>query len=388
MGYYSEYLDQNMNLQTLSLERKRQLIRISELRGGHDVIVYAADLNKGMAPITISYDDLLAVKDQLSNLSGEALDLILETPGGSGEVAEDIIRLLRSRYDKLAVIVPGYAKSAGTIMAMAGDEILMEPASSLGPIDAQMAWQGKTFSAHALLEGMKRLKAEVDATGSLNKAYIPILQGMSLGELQSAENSLTFAESLVTDWLVRYKFKNWTVHSSNGKAVTAEEKNERANTIATELCNQSHWLTHGRSIKVEDFDKMKLLVTDYTKDPKDAALAEAIQRYYTLLQLTFATNIYKVYETSTSQVYRFASPMLPGPPPGQSPDVAVVEVMCNNCRTRSTVQANLDKKQPLRPGCVAFPADNRLKCAGCGTEIDLSDLRRQIELQTKKKVMG
>jgi len=62
--------------------------------------------------------------------------LILETPGGSGEVAEDIVRSLRGQFDEIAVLVPGTAKSAGTIMAMAGDEILMQPSSSLGPIDA------------------------------------------------------------------------------------------------------------------------------------------------------------------------------------------------------------------------------------------------------------
>ncbi|MCH7477289.1 MAG: hypothetical protein IIA14_04210 [SAR324 cluster bacterium] len=74
--------------------------------------------------------------------------------GGSGEVAEDIIRTLRDRYDDLAVIVPGWAKSAATIMAMAGNEILMSSTSAVGPIDAQLSWQGKNFSADALLEGM------------------------------------------------------------------------------------------------------------------------------------------------------------------------------------------------------------------------------------------
>ena len=124
MGVYTEYLDQGMDFGALVSERKAQLQRISELRGGRDVMVYAADLNKGNAPISLIFDDLLPINDQLANLNGKAIDLILETPGGSEEVAEDIVRLLHDRYEEVAIIVPGWAKSAGTIIAMAGDEIL------------------------------------------------------------------------------------------------------------------------------------------------------------------------------------------------------------------------------------------------------------------------
>jgi ClpP class serine protease len=104
----------------------------------------------------------LPINDQLSNLKGTKLDLILETPGGSGETVEDIVRLLRSKYSDVSLIIPGWAKSAGAIMAMSGDEILMEPASAIGPIDAQMAWQGKVFSADALLEGVDKIKKELE----------------------------------------------------------------------------------------------------------------------------------------------------------------------------------------------------------------------------------
>ena len=88
----------------------------------------------------------------------------------------------------------------------------------LGPIDAQIFYQGKRFSADALLEGMEKIKKEVVDTGTLNRAYIPILQGISPGELQNAENALSFAKILVTQWLAQYKFRTWTTHSSNGRS--------------------------------------------------------------------------------------------------------------------------------------------------------------------------
>ena len=83
---------------------------------------------------------------------------------------------------------------------MAADEILMGTTSALGPIDVQLTWQGKRFSADAFLEGMNKIKKEVTETGILNKAYIPILQGISPGEIQSAVNALDFSKRLVTDW--------------------------------------------------------------------------------------------------------------------------------------------------------------------------------------------
>ncbi len=349
-------------------------------------MVFAADLNKGNAPISINYSDLLPISDQLENLHGDKLDLILESPGGSGEIAEDIIRLLRGRYDDIAVIIPGYAKSVATIMAMAADEIVMGPASSLGPIDAQMGWQGKVFSAHALLEGFEKIKKEVEKTGQLNKAYIPILQGISPGELQNAENALRFARTLVKQWLAKYKFKNWEVHSSTKERVTPADRESRADEIATRLCDHGEWLTHGRSLKIDDLEGMKLKIRDFSQDPD---LAEPIRRYHTLLQMTFETSLYKVFETPDSQVYRFIAIPAPPPPPQQAKtgDVAMLDSTCPRCTTPMRIQANLGQKQPLQAGCLPFPPDNKLKCPTCSAEIDLSNTRRQIEVQTRKRIV-
>ncbi|MBA3816914.1 MAG: Clp protease ClpP, partial [Parachlamydiaceae bacterium] len=267
------------------------------MRKGRDIIVYAADLNKGgVAPISLGYDDLLPFNDQLSNLKGDKLDFILETPGGSGEVAEDIVRLVRKKYNDVTFIIPGTAKSAGTIMAMSGDDIMMEQMSSLGPIDAQLSTtQGKRFSAEAFLKGIERIKSE--SVDHLNKAYLPILQGISPGEIESAQNSLNFAKVLVTDWLAKYKFKNWTHHSSTGMEVTTAERNQRANEIASLLCKHEHWFSHGRSIKIEDFIAMRLKITDYSDD---LDFADAIRRYHILMQMTFThSNVYKITETIT-----------------------------------------------------------------------------------------
>lgn len=390
MGIYTEYLDRfgSGNFDELTAERKAQLQRISDFRG-RDVLVFAADINKQTGQISIDYGDLLPFTDQLSNLKGKKLDLVLETPGGSGEVAEDLVKAMRSRYEDVAVIVPGYAKSAGTIMAMAADEILMGPNSGLGPIDAQIFYQGKRFSADALIEGMEKIKKEVEQSGNLNRAYIPILQQISPGELQHAENALTFAKILVTQWLAQFKFRTWATHSSTGQPVAEEEKKKRAEEIAEQLCNHRFWKTHARSIKLDDLEGMRLKITDYSKTP---ALEDAILRYYVLLQMTFSTNIYKLFETPTSQVMRFLVPQVPvqqpfGPGLPQGNAAVKFDFQCGTCKRSTGMQANLEMGVPLEQGRIAFPASNVFRCPSCGTQHNLADLRRQIESQVKRPIV-
>jgi hypothetical protein len=396
MGIYTEYLDAGLlaDPRKLSAERKKQLKRISDIRG-RAILSYAVDVTKHRLPININYSDLLPFRDQLTQLKGSAVDLIIETPGGSGETAEDIVKLLRGQFQNVGVIIPGMAKSAGTLITMAADEILMEPVSALGPIDAQIMWQGKQFSAHALLEGMEKIKAEVTSTGTLNRAYVPILQNISPGELQNAEHALDFARDLVTEWLATFKFKNWTTHSSTGQPVTIEERKQRAREIADQLRDQTRWKTHGRSLKIGDLRQMRLLVTDYSEN---APLCDAIRRYFTLLQMTLSTNVYKIFETPTSQVMRLevvqapnvfgqAMPMAGSVPAGLAADA---NVNCAKCGTAFVVQARFDTKVPARPGAIQLPDDNLVRCPGqnCTFVHNLSQLRAQLEAQTGRKVIS
>ncbi|MGB8524820.1 MAG: hypothetical protein WCD43_17795 [Candidatus Acidiferrales bacterium] len=392
----------------MNKERKEQLRRIVKARGNRNVLVYASDSAKfPQSPVALNNSDLIPINDQISNLPGKAIDVLLETGGGSGETAEDIVHLLHLKYESVAFIIPGMAKSAGTIMAMAGDEILMEPgSSSLGPIDAQIQWEGKSFSAEAFLKGLQNIKDEVAATNTLNRAYIPMLQRISPGEIQHAENALSFAKVLVKTWLKEYKFKNWTVHRTHnpGSPVTDEEKIERASGIADKLCDHSQLLSHGRSIKLEGLHAIGLEITDYSKIPE---LADAIQRYRVLLQMTFDTTaIYKIFESVDSQIYKWgvnqqiqvAIPaglpggfpaIRPGLPPqlaGFQPTSAIIQFACNSCKKTHSLQADFDQQQPLQPGAERFPSNDILICNQCQTSNNLLALRRQIELQSRRKV--
>lgn len=135
---------------------------------------------------------------------------------------------------------------------------------------------------------------------------------------------------------------------------------------------------------------MRLKITDYSRMPE---LNDAIVRYHTLLQMTFATNLYKIFETTDSQVMRFLAPQLPTPQQlgvglPAAGNAVVFDFQCNKCSNPTRIQANLVEGTPLQPSCQTFPRDNKFRCPRCGTEHNLVDTRRQIEAQFKKPIVS
>ena len=89
--------------------------------------------------------------------------LILHTPGGLVLAASQIAMALKRHPGKKIVIVPHYAMSGGTLIALAADEIRMDPNAVLGPLDPQLALgpQGPVMPAPSIVKvaQMKKDKA-------------------------------------------------------------------------------------------------------------------------------------------------------------------------------------------------------------------------------------
>ncbi len=66
------------------------------------------------------------------------IDLLLHTPGGLVLASDQIAHALKRHDGRITVIVPHYAMSGGTLVALAADEILMDPDAVLGPVDPQL----------------------------------------------------------------------------------------------------------------------------------------------------------------------------------------------------------------------------------------------------------
>ncbi len=66
------------------------------------------------------------------------IDLVVHTPGGLALAAKQIAMALKKHPAKVTVFVPHYAMSGGTLIALAADEIVMDPFAVLGPVDPQL----------------------------------------------------------------------------------------------------------------------------------------------------------------------------------------------------------------------------------------------------------
>lgn len=76
----------------------------------------------------------------------EQLDVVVSTNGGSIQAARQLLFLLREFTDKLNVLVPRRARSAGTLLCLGADELVLGPLAELGPIDANMGAEMSTES--------------------------------------------------------------------------------------------------------------------------------------------------------------------------------------------------------------------------------------------------
>jgi len=86
----------------------------------------------------------------------EDVDLILHTPGGLVLASEMIAMAVKNHQANVTVIIPFYAMSGGTLIALAADEIIMEKDSVLGPVDPQLGG----MPAGALISLLERKPVE------------------------------------------------------------------------------------------------------------------------------------------------------------------------------------------------------------------------------------
>jgi len=103
---------------------------IEQLKVGLDIILLSGELEPGLE--RSAYDYIAGEKQY------DQLLLILTTPGGSADTAYAIARKLNRLYDKFSILVNGYCKSAGTLLALGANELIVTNDAEFGPLDVQL----------------------------------------------------------------------------------------------------------------------------------------------------------------------------------------------------------------------------------------------------------
>jgi hypothetical protein len=113
-----------------SLPAEIEAETLTMLDKGVDFFLFSGDLPPGIERPFARYID----RQKKHSTSG----LILTTPGGSADTSYSIARRLNRLYDTFGVIVTGYCKSAGTLLALGANELIIAPDAEFGPLDVQL----------------------------------------------------------------------------------------------------------------------------------------------------------------------------------------------------------------------------------------------------------
>jgi ClpP class serine protease len=145
---------------------------VVRLRGNRNVMLWgSAFLQKSILPgpfISITGEDLNGFMSVIHGMDcTRGLTLIIHTPGGEIGAAETIVSYLRSKFESIEVVVPAFAMSAGTMISLAAERIVMGRQSQLGPIDPQIGVNGRYVSAGAIVAQYEQ--AVLDVVGAADR---------------------------------------------------------------------------------------------------------------------------------------------------------------------------------------------------------------------------
>jgi hypothetical protein len=220
-------------------ERQGLIVNIEKLTHRR-LLVYHASTQHQAGIMTGA--DINLFMDMCDDLGPRSVpvDLLIHTPGGDANTAEMILNTLHQRASSVRVIVPREAKSAGTLVAMGAEEIVMGPASELGPVDPQfpviVGGIPRYLPAQAIVDSYDELVTllhEAQAANQPGMAYVTVLQQQNAAFVNEARRQIEHSKAMGQRWLIKAMYP--------GDANKAEE-------IMNRLSDANIHKSHGRMI--------------------------------------------------------------------------------------------------------------------------------------------
>jgi len=243
---------------------RQELIKAIEGESGSRLICYVS----GKAAM-IDRDDTAGFMELLHNIQPEEnVDLLLHTGGGDVDAAEKLTALVQATVGngQLRVIIPDFAKSAGTLMILGADAFIMSDTSELGTIDPQI-WSNDgrgNVICHSVLSYLDAFKTHSDALREnpedpVARLMLSKLDPTTLRHYEAIrDRARSFAESQL------------------------KRKGRNFSQITSALMDIGRWPSHGQMIKWQDVKDLGLPV-DYL--PPRSERWQAYWRLYCLLRL-------------------------------------------------------------------------------------------------------
>lgn len=149
------------------MENKKQLIRCVEFVSEEldaDAFLYSAEITD------INADTLINEIKETSPKRDNVI-LILTTYGGDPDAAFRIARYIKRKYQKFTLFVFGSCKSAGTLLALGADEIVMSDFGELGPLDVQVT-KDDDFRSESVLDIQQALSVIGSQAFEMFESYL------------------------------------------------------------------------------------------------------------------------------------------------------------------------------------------------------------------------
>lgn len=158
-----------------------------------DIVFYSGGIADPADDVVIS----LAHRKRRPNLL-----LMLTTVGGSPDTAYRIARPLRKAYEKgtFSIFIDTVCKSAGTLIALAADELIMSDRAHLGPIDIQVRNQeeaGEMSSGLTPSQALTTLKQEAWSLFQFQFSKMRYSQGFNFSTRIAAETATQLTVGLL-----------------------------------------------------------------------------------------------------------------------------------------------------------------------------------------------
>ncbi len=226
---------------TIRQELIRRIEALDPL-GPRRLLLYVANVEHPSS--ALSSADIVPLGDALASLGQvDNLDLLLQTTGGSGDTAEKFVEMCRRHCRfQFRVIVPNMAKSAGTLIALGADAILMGYCSELGPIDPQIAMEHPAV-------------------------YLQQLAAIDPVFVTHCEQLMTFARQLVRKFVFNRFSKNNLAQ-------------EWADKVVGFLSNVEEHISHGRLILARELQQHCVPPLQVEELPEDNALWQLLWELY------------------------------------------------------------------------------------------------------------
>lgn len=197
-------------------ELLRHLSDVSRLMKGSNVLMYfSAFLQKpGRQDTGIKLEDINGIMNALYKMDFEKnLAVILHTPGGDVVAAEQIISYIHSKFKKVIAIVPVMSMSAGSMVALSCDEIIISKTGQLGPTDPQMNVRQRTFSVKDIKEQFEQARNNILSNPQESHIWAPIIESYSPALYMQAIKTEAYTKTKIRKWLKSKGKKNSEIKS-------------------------------------------------------------------------------------------------------------------------------------------------------------------------------